>query len=198
MPDLILASASVVRLNLLRNAGIEVEARPARVDEAALREAMVDDQANPRDVADALAEMKARKVAMANPAARVVGCDQVLALGREIFAKPQDMEDARAQLRALRGRAHHLHSAVVLYDQGQPVWRHVGTARLVMRDFSDGYLDDYLGRNWPAVGQSVGGYMLEAEGVRLFSEIDGDYFCILGLPLLPLISYLCQRGFIAS
>lgn len=198
MSDLILASASAVRRELLQQAGISVDVRPARVDEAALRDAMIHDGARPRDVADALAEMKARKVASVFSTARVVGCDQILALGDQIFSKPQDVDDARLQLRKLRGRAHHLYSAVVLYDQGQPVWRHISTARLVMRDVSDTYLEAYLGRNWPAVAQSVGGYMLEAEGVRLFTEIEGDYFSVLGLPLLPLISYLSQRGFIAS
>lgn len=200
MPDqpLILASASVVRLQLLQNAGLAVVAQPARVDEVAAREAMAHEQAKPRDVADALAEMKAMKVARSHPTGLVLGCDQTLALDNTILSKPLDKGDARTQLLALRGRSHELHSAIVLFHEGRPVWRHLGSAKLTMRSFTDTYLDAYLERNWPEVSGSVGSYMLEGEGIRLFSEIEGDYFSILGLPLVPLLSYLCLRGFIES
>jgi len=200
MPEhpIILASASAIRLQLLVNAGLSVTARPARIDEEAARQAMAQEQAKPRDVADSLAEMKARKVAISQAPALVLGCDQVLALGNRLLSKPANLDEAKHQLQNLRGRAHQLHSAIVLYHDAQPVWRHIGTAKLTMREVSDSYLDAYLQRNWPAVGQSVGSYMLEGEGVRLFSEIEGDYFTILGLPLLPLLSYLSLRGFIAS
>ena len=200
MPDqpLILASASPVRLQMLQNAGLSVVAQPARVDEVAAREAMIHERAKPRDVADALAEMKAMKVARGHPMGLVLGCDQTLALDDEILSKPEDRGDARKQLMELRGRSHLLHSAVVLFHEGRPVWRYIGTAKLTMRSITDSYLDAYLGRNWPDVSGSVGSYMLEGEGIRLFSDIEGDYFTILGLPLLPLLSYLCQRGFIES
>jgi septum formation protein len=128
----------------------------------------------------------------------VLGCDQVLDHDGIPWGKPESADAARAQLRALRGQTHRLFSAVVLYDAGQPVWRHVGEVRLTMRPFSDDYLDVYLGRNWPAVADSVGGYKLEEEGARLFQSIDGDYFTVLGLPLLPLLGYLGQRGWIPS
>jgi septum formation protein len=195
---LILASSSSIRLQLLQNAGLEVSAQPARVDEDALRQSLEAEGAMPRDVADALAEMKAAKLAQKLPQALVLGCDQVLDFKGRIFSKPRSPDEARDQLQSLRGHTHSLLSAAVLYDGAKPVWRHVATARLTMRGFSDAYLDDYLGRNWPEIGHSVGGYMLEAEGVRLFDRIEGDYFTILGLPLLPLLSYLSTRGFIAS
>lgn len=198
MTPLLLASQSAIRLTLLQNAGIEVQAHPARVDEHALRAALQAEAASPRDIADALAEAKALKLAQRHPQALVLGCDQVLALGSQIFAKPRTRAEACQHLRDLSGQTHQLLSAAVLYHEGQPIWRHVGVARLTMRAFSDGFLNEYLDRTWPAIQHSVGGYQLEAEGIRLFSAIEGDYFTILGLPLLPLLSYLSLRGFISS
>jgi septum formation protein len=195
---LILASGSAIRLQLLLGAGVEVTARPARIDEEAIRAALVAEQATPQDIADALAEMKARQQAGRHPEALVLGCDQVLEFRGEVWGKPESLQAARAQLQALRGQTHILRSAMVLYDAGQPVWRFVGTARLTMGAFSDAYLDGYLARNWDSVRGSVGGYKLEEEGVRLFSSVEGDYFTILGLPLIPLLRYLGQRGFIAT
>lgn len=194
----LLASTSAIRLTLLQNAGLSVTAHPARIDEVAIRASLQADNAKPRDVADTLAELKARKLADKNPTALVLGCDQILALNDQIFAKPATPDDARQQLQTLRDRTHHLHSALVLYHEGQPVWRHIATAKLTMRPFSDKFLNDYLSRNWPQVQQSVGAYLLESEGIRLFSAIEGDYFAILGLPLLPLLNYLTLRGFIPS
>lgn len=193
---LLLASTSTIRLQLLTNAGLKVTALPARVDEETLRTSLLAESASPHDIADALAESKARKLADKNPESLVLGCDQVLDFKGDLLSKPQDQSQARSQLMQLRSQTHSLLSAVVLYDRGQPIWRHVGRARLTMRGFSDAYLEDYLSRNWPAVGHSVGGYMLESEGIRLFDRIEGDYFTILGLPLLPLLSYLATRGFI--
>lgn len=197
-PALLLASASPIRLSLLQAAGLTVSAQPMRIDEETIRQSLEAEDATPRDIADTLAEMKAAKLAERQPEALVLGCDQVLDFKRKIFGKPKSMDEAKAQLHTLRGQTHKLLSAAVLYHEGKPIWRHVGEARLTMTDFSDAYLDDYLNRNWPGIGHSVGGYKLEEEGVRLFSRIDGDYFTILGLPLLPLLSYLGQRGFIPS
>ena len=195
---LILASGSEIRLELLQKAGLDVSARLARVDEAMIRAGLEAEKANPRDIADTLAEMKAARVAAKAPEALVLGCDQVLEFRHQVWAKPQSRDEARTQLIALRGQTHKLLSALVLFDAGEPVWRHVGEARLTMRAFSDSFLDSYLDRNWPSVGQSVGGYKLEEEGIRLFERIEGDHFTILGLPLLPLLTYLGSRGFIAT
>jgi septum formation protein len=196
--QIILASASIIRQQLLERAGLAVTALAARIDEESIRHALQAEAATPRDVADALAEMKARKLAEKHPQALVIGCDQVLEVDGMIFGKPDSPETARSQLRALRGKTHRLLSAVVVYDRGEPVWRHMGVVRLTMRDVSDAYLDDYLDRNWDSIRHAVGAYKLEEEGVRLFSVIDGDYFTVLGLPLLPLLNYLGQRGFIAA
>jgi len=198
MTLLLLASQSAIRLTLLQNAGVPVQAHPARVDEQALCAALQAEQATPRDIADALAEAKALKLAQRHPQALVLGCDQVLAYGPRLFSKPTSRLQAREQLVDLSGQTHQLLSAAVLYHEGQPIWRHVAVARLTMRRVSDAYLDDYLDRNWPAIQQSVGSYQLEGEGIRLFSAVEGDYFTILGLPLLPLLSYLSLRGFIPS
>ncbi|HEX9859300.1 MAG TPA: Maf family protein [Paracoccaceae bacterium] len=197
-PPLILASASATRLQILRAAGVAVTAQAPRIDEEAIRAALEAENAGPRDIADTLAEMKARKIADRFPEALVLGCDQVLEFQRRAWAKPETPEAARQQLLALRGQTHHLLSAIVLYESGKPVWRHLGKVRLTMREFSEGWLDDYLARNWESIRHCVGGYKLEEEGVQLFTTVEGDYFTVLGLPLLPLLAYLGQRGFIAT
>jgi len=194
---LILASTSPTRLQMLRAAGLDPTPIAPRVDEAAIRDALTAEGAHPGDIADTLAEMKARKVADKHPTDLILGCDQVLALDRETFAKPESPDDARAQLRQLRGKTHKLLSALVVYENAEPVWRFVGEARLTMHDISDTYLDDYLARNWDSIRHSVGCYKVEEEGVRLFSAITGDHFTILGLPLLPLLAWLGNRGMIA-
>ncbi len=195
---LILATSSATRCQLLRQADIAFDAMPARVDEEAIRQSLIAEGASARDMADTLAEMKARKIAERYPDARVLGCDQILACDGTVFAKPETLDDARDQLKSLAGRSHSLFSAVVAYESARPVWRHVAEAKLTMRDLSDAYLDDYLARNWDSVRHSVGGYKLEEEGVRLFTDIRGDHFTILGLPMLPLLAWLGQRGAIAT
>ncbi len=198
MPDLILASASRVRAEMLVAAGLTVEVRPVRIDEPALRAALTQDGASPRDIADALAEMKARKCADRHPQGFVLGCDQVLEFQGTVWGKPETHEEAVEQLVALRGQTHTLWSAAVLYHQGSPIWRHVGEARLTMRRFSDSFLHAYVDRNWPQLAETVGCYMIEKEGVRLFSSVSGDHFTILGLPLIPLLGYLGDRGVIGA
>lgn len=195
---ILLASASETRLALLRNAGIETSALPARIDEEAIRAALEAEGAHPQDIADALAEMKARKIAERHPEALVLGCDQVLEFDRRAWGKPETPAVARAQLLAMRGQTHRLLSAIVLYDKGAPIWRHIGRVELTMRSFSDAWLDGYISRNWDSLRHSAGGYKLEEEGVRLFTDIRGDYFTVLGLPLLPLLAYLEFRGFIET
>ncbi|WP_151718937.1 Maf family protein [Gemmobacter serpentinus] len=195
---LLLASASETRLAMLRNAGLEVTAMPARIDEETIRLALEAEGAHPRDIADALAEMKARKLADRNPEALILGCDQVLQFDNCAFGKPTSPEDALAQLRLMRGKKHQLLSAIVLYDAGKPIWRHIGRADLTMRDFSEDWLQAYVTRNWDSIRHSAGCYKLEEEGIRLFTSVEGDYFTILGLPLLPLLGYLELRGFIEA
>ncbi|MGQ3487815.1 Maf family protein [Roseovarius pacificus] len=194
MRQIILASGSDIRATLLRNAGVVFDVVPARVDEEALRDAMLAEDAGARDIADALAEMKAQKISAKHPEALVIGCDQVLNLQGQLLTKPDSPEMARTQLLAMRGKRHELLSAAVICENGKAIWRHVGVVRLLMRQFSDAYLDDYIARNWDSIRHSVGAYKLEEEGVRLFSQVQGDYFTVLGLPLLELLSYLTLRG----
>lgn len=163
-----------------------------------MRAALAAEAATPRDIADALAEMKARKVADRSGPDLVLGCDQVLDFQNKVWGKPETPAEALSQLMAFRGRSHKLLSAVVLYDAGKPIWRHVGEVRLTMRRMSDEWLTDYVSRNWDSIRHSVGGYKLEEEGIRLFSALEGDYFTILGLPLLALLGYLGDRGFIST
>ena len=195
MPQkLVLASGSGIRRQMLENAGVSFEVSLPRVDEDAVRQSLLAEGASARDIADALAELKARKVSTRMPGALVLGCDQVLSFDGQIMAKPTSREQAEQQLRQLRGAGHQLLSAAVICEDGQPIWRFVGTVRLQMRDFSDSYLTTYLDRNWPDISNSVGVYKLESEGVRLFNRVDGDYFTVLGMPLLELLSYLTLRG----
>ena len=189
---LILASSSGIRARLLREAGLKFGVRPPDVDEDAIKQ---DQAATPPDqLAVALAEAKARNVSQASPQALVLGCDQVLVCDGRRIDKARDINDARQVLTFLRGKPHHLISACVLAENGVPVWRHSEQARLCMRDFSDAFLETYLRNEGKLVLGSVGCYMLEGRGSQLFDSIEGDFFCILGLPLLPLLAALRQRG----
>lgn len=195
---LVLASGSEIRAEMLRCAGLTVEVMPARVDEDSVKQGMLAEESPPRDIADLLAEMKAGKIAGKRPEALVLGCDQVLDFEGALLSKPETPEDAIAQLTEMRGKRHKLLSACVAFDEGKPVWRHVGVVTLSMRMLSDAYIEDYVARNWPSIRQSVGSYKLEEEGSRLFTTISGDYFTVLGLPLLPLLNWLALRGEIAT
>lgn len=193
---LILASQSVVRRKLLEAAALAVETIPAPIDERAI-EARAGAQ-TPDAVALLLAREKAKAVAAKHPRRIVIGADQTLALGDERFSKPAGRAAAAAQLRRLRGKTHILSSAVAVARDASVLFSHVAQAHLTMRDFSDAWLERYLDAAGEAVCASVGAYQLEGPGVHLFEKIDGDYFTILGLPLLPLLAFLRQGGFVAD
>ena len=191
---LVLASKSDIRGKILAAAGLRFEIRPAPIDERAV-EAKA---GNPAAVeaAQLLARAKADAVAGSMPGRVVLGADQTLALGAERFGKPADRAGAARQLRALRGQTHALHSALALVRDGKVLFDYVDTARLTMRDFSDRFLDDYLDMAGDAAMTSVGAYQLEGVGIHLFERVEGDYFTILGLPLLPLLAFLRQNKFL--
>jgi len=190
----ILASGSVIRAEMLRNAGVPLETIVARVDEESIKSALLSEGAPARDIADALAEMKARRVASKNPEALVLGADQVLVCEGKLFDKPDTIDAARTQLRILRGKTHELLSATVIVEDGAPVWRHIGRAQLMMRPFSDAFLENYLQTHAEDLFTTVGAYKLEANGSQLFTRVQGDYFSVLGLPLLEILGFLRTRG----
>ena len=192
---IILASQSASRRAMLAAAGVDFGAEAAGVDEDAVKAAMIGEGTDGRRLADALAELKAVKVSRRHPTALVLGCDSTVAAeDGALIDKAESRAESRAQLQALRGTTHKLTSAAVVALGGEPIWRHVDTAKLTMRPFSDAFLESYLDAEWPAIGGCVGGYRLEGLGAQLFSRIDGDHFTILGLPLLPLLDWLRVRG----
>jgi septum formation protein len=191
--SIVLASKSAARRAVLAGAGVPHEAAVAGVDEEAVKRGLLAEGATPRDIADALAELKAVRVSRGRPDF-VIGSDQTLDLEGQLFDKVETIEAARERLKALRGKTHKLHSAVVVAKEGAPIWREVVTAKLAMRDFSDAFLEDYLAVEGPEALGSVGCYRLEGPGVQLFSKIEGDYFAILGLPLMGLLDFLRRHG----
>lgn len=191
---LVLASGSEVRGKILAAAGLRVEIRPSQVDERV--EEAKSGATDAAAVARHLARAKAAAIATLLPGRLVLGADQTLARGSKRFSKPLDRAGAAEQLRALRGRTHELHSAIALVRDGTPLFGCVETAKLTMRDFSDDFLEDYLDMAGPAAMSSVGGYQLEGIGIHLFERVEGDYFTILGLPILPLLGFFRQNKFV--
>lgn len=192
-PAIILASGSASRRALLRGAGVNAETVPPLVDEDSAKLAMRDEGLSVRDQAMQLAELKAQKVSASHPGL-VVGGDQMLALGDEAFDKPRDLDGARTHLRRLSGQAHTLETAIAIAEDGQLVWRHLARPKMTMRHLSDTFIEAYVETCGDALLTTVGAYQLEGRGAQLFSRIEGDYFSILGLPLLPLLDYLRTRG----
>lgn len=195
MSGLVLASASPARAAVLAAAGVTFVAQRPRVDEEALKLGLRAEGATVRDQADALAEAKALSLSRGSPA-WVIGADQMLSLEGEAFDKPADRAAAAQSLRALRGRTHQLVTAIVVAKEGAVVWRHIETPKLTMRPFSDAFLETYLDAIGEAACANVGAYQLEGRGVQLFERIEGDYFSILGLPLLPLLAFLRLHGLV--
>ena len=194
---LILASQSASRRAMLDAAGVAYVAEPARVDEDGVKAAMAGRL--PRDIADALAELKAIKMSQSYPTALVLGSDSIVALADgTLLDKPVSREDAAAHLRAMAGGTHDLWSAAVIAEQGRPVWRHVERARLYVRPLTDAFIDGYLDQEWPSIAGCVGCFRIEGPGVQLFSRIDGSHFTVLGMPLLPVLDYLRVRGALVS
>jgi septum formation protein len=191
--NIVLASTSAVRQRLLTDAGVVFEAVAPGVDEDAVKASLLAEGVGPRDIADALAEAKAVKVS-GKRGGLVIGADQTLDLQGVLYDKAATVDEARRRLIALRGQTHRLHCAMVVARDGHPIWREIMTTTLRMRPFSDAFLDSYLARNIPGILSSVGCYQLEGEGVQLFDRIEGDYFAILGLALVPLLDYLRRLG----
>ena len=191
-----LASASSARAALLKAAGLTFEVATSGVDEAAVTEALLADDASPASVARVLAEAKALAVSQNRPGL-VIGADQTLDVDGVLLDKAADLTEARDRLRSLRGRTHQLHAAVVTARDGRVLWGETVTVALRMRDFSETFLEEYIDRNPGAALWSVGCYALEAEGVQLFDRIEGDYFAILGLPMIGLLSHLREQALLA-
>jgi septum formation protein len=190
MNRIVLASQSSARRRMLAAAGVRFDCKVAAIDEASVIEALVAERAPGRNIADCLAELKALRVSQADSDAWVIGADQVLSCGGEIFQKPGSRGGAAHQLVSLRGKVHVLHSAVCVARNGKVLWRHVGEARMHMRAFSDDFLDAYLVEAGEDILGSVGAYHVEGVGIQLFSKIDGDIFTVQGLPLLALLDFL--------
>jgi septum formation protein len=189
---LILASQSASRTAMLSAAGVPFTAEPAYADEAALKAAMAG--ARPRDLADALAELKALKVSARHPGALVLGSDSLAVLDDgSVLDKPTTREEARDHLRRMSGRHHDLVSAAVIAENGRPVWRVVDAARIAVRRLSDAFIETYLDAEWPAIAGCVGCYRIEGPGVQLFAKVSGSQFTVLGMPLLPVLDYLRTR-----
>jgi nucleoside triphosphate pyrophosphatase len=191
---LILASGSSIRALLLRNAAVAFSVQVPTIDEQSIKRSMIKHRARPQDIADALAEAKARAISQGAQGSLVLGSDQILEFEGALLSKPKSPDEAMQQLTSMRGKQHRLFSAAVICENGKPVWRYVGCVTLQMRESSDAFLQGYIERNWPDIGHAVGAYMLEQEGVRLFSRIEGDYFHVLGMPLLEILGYLTERG----
>ena len=191
--DLILASQSASRRAMLDAAGVPYTALPARVDEDAAKASL--GHLSPRDLADSLAELKALKIARQEPGVLVLGSDSLIALADGTrLDKPESREEAAEHLRRLSGGSHDLWSAAVIAENGEPVWRHVERAKLHVRPLSYSFIEAYLDREWPAIAGCVGCFRIEGPGVQLFSRLDGSHFTVLGMPLLPVLGYLRERG----
>ena len=193
---IVLASKSQIRSLLLEKAGIEFSTVDPAIDEKEVKLSYISNNYPTRDIADVLADMKARKISNRFPYSIVIGCDQILDFNSKILSKAKDQDELIHQLKQLQGNKHKLHSACVVYNAQKPEWRFIGSVSMTMRNLSDRYISKYVQDNWDDIKHSVGGYQLESSGISLFSKIDGDYFSVLGLPIIQLIDHLLNRGVI--
>ena len=194
--DLILASSSQVRQELLSKANISFVSIKPNIDEAEVKSSLLMENYSTRDIADALAELKASKISLKHPNSLVLGCDQILEFQGTLLEKPASKNLAVEQLLKLSGKQHVAFSAAVIFENCQPIWRFVGKTDLFFKNNSEKYIRDYVDRNWDNIKHSVGGYKIEEEGCRLFTKISGDYFSILGMPLLEIVNFLGIKGII--
>ena len=194
---IILASGSKIRREILEGAGLDFEVIAKPVDEAAIKESMLAENSRLQDIADALAEAKAMRVSRVEPGL-VIGSDQIMVMDNQLYDKPASIDDARERLKEMRGKTHYLVGATVICENGQAVWRHLAKSKLTVRDFSDDFLDDYIEAEGESLIKSVGAYRFEGPGAQLFSSVEGNFFSILGLSLLPILDYLRIRGAIIS
>lgn len=194
---IILASGSAIRRKLMIDAGLDFEVITKPVDEAVIKDSMLSESVRLRDIADALAEAKSLRVSRIEDGL-VIGADQIMVMDNQLFDKPKTIDEARERLKLMRGKTHYLMGAVVISENGKPVWRHMAKTKLTMRAFSDTFLEDYLEKEGELVTKSVGAYRFEGLGAQLFSHVEGDFFSILGLSLLPVMDYLRTCGAIAS
>ena len=190
---IILASGSAIRREILDGAGLDYEVIVRPVDEAAIKDAMLAENSRLRDIADALAEAKSMRVSR-QEAGLVIGADQIMVMDDQLFDKPKDMDEVRTRLLSMRGKKHELIGAVVICENGAPVWRHMSKTKLWVRDFSEKFLDWYIETEGEALMKSVGAYRFEGPGSQLFEKVEGGFFAILGLDLLPVLDYLRTRG----
>lgn len=195
---LILASKSPFRATMLKNAGIRFSAASARIDERAVEAPLLEADLPPADISEVLAIAKAEEVSLRNPGAHVIGCDQLLSLDGNLLHKVTDMEGARRRLLQLSGKTHYLHSAVALVLNGEVLWSHVEQAAITFRNLSPAFVGRHLADVGDVILSSVGAYQVEGAGVQLFERIEGDFFSIIGLPLLPLLAELRRQGIVEA